>query len=256
MRSRYAVAVLLAVLYTASGVGAQPFWEKKNYTQWSKGDCQRMLNDSPWGKKEVVFTRVMEDRFGQPTGGDARQAEQHITYTVQFRSARPMRQAVVRLAALDNKYDKMDAAQKRAFDESAQAFIDGSFSDTIVIAVEYGSNVQFYERELMRFWHDFKLAAFHNQVYLTTSSGQRVAPQEWKHAPGGSLAFQLVFPRLLNNEPWVRPHDKWIRLEFPHPKFDDLRQEASGTSTQLLPTTLATFEFKLERMKWKNDLVY
>ena len=167
-----------------------------------------------------------------------------------------MRQAVVRQAAIDNKYDKMSAEQKKTFDDSAASFVNQTYPDAIVLYVEYGSNVQFYERELMRFWHDFTLTKFHDHVYLSTSSGQRVAPTDWKPAPAGTLGFQLVFPRLVNNEPWVRESDKWVKLEFPNPKFDELRQDVGEAPNANFPTAIATIEFKVEKMKLKEALVY
>ncbi len=65
-----------------------------------------------------------------------------------------------------------------------------------------------------------------------------------------------MFPRLVNNEPWVRKNDKWVKLEFPNPKFEELRQDVGAAPNPNLPTGIATIEFKIEKMKVKEALVY
>ena len=45
-----------------------------------------------------------------------------ISYNLQFRSALPIREAQVRTAQLNSKYDKMSAEQKAAFDANSANF--------------------------------------------------------------------------------------------------------------------------------------
>lgn len=240
---RSSVMVSALVLLAASGSAAQPFWEKKPYTQWSKGDCQKMLADSPWAKRFVI-SKVVEQAFGQPTSGENRQSEQKITYTAQLRGALPVRQAVVRLAQIQNKYDKMSAEQKKAFDESAEAYLSGDTGNRIIVHVEFESNVQFFEQALVQYWHSYSSGLMPRDVWLTTSSGKRVEAYAWKVPPGGAAEFEFYFPREVNGEPVILPTDTKVYFEFPNPQLRDLED------------TLARFEFQIEKMKHKGELIF
>lgn len=71
--------------------------------------------------------------------------------------ALPVRQAVVRSAQIQNKYEQMNPDQKKAFDASADRYLNAPM-DTIVGHVLYGCNVQIYEREMARVWPAVKPA--------------------------------------------------------------------------------------------------
>jgi len=60
-----------------------------------------------------------------------------ISYNLQFRSAQPIREAVVRTSQLNAKYDKMGAEQEAAFDASSAKFLAATFPDRVVVAVTF-----------------------------------------------------------------------------------------------------------------------
>ncbi len=90
MRARNLLLALLAVTLGAASASAQGFWIKKDWQTWSKDECKRMLEDSPWAQK-WIRSDVVQDTFGQPRQGDNRETDQHVFYTIQFRSALPVR---------------------------------------------------------------------------------------------------------------------------------------------------------------------
>jgi hypothetical protein len=90
---------------------AADFWEEKELTAWSDRDVQRMMSNSPWAKRiTVVFPRppraAINDSVGGAQaagrggfggrGGDGLGGRQQSRLVVQWRSALPMRQAIVR----------------------------------------------------------------------------------------------------------------------------------------------------------------
>ncbi len=242
MKVRNFLLALLTLCVGAAAAFAQGFWDKKEWRSWSKEECRKMQEDSPWAQK-WYRTHVAQDRFGQPTKGDARETEQQIFYIIQLRSALPVRQAFIR-DVLIRDYDKMGADQKKNFDASAEAFLARKYDDVIVVHVLYGTNVQNDERELMKFWQGYPEGKVPEEAYLSTSTGKRVAPIKYVSAKGGGLEFELIFPRHMNGEPIITPDVKSISVEFQHPNIGP-----EGTARVFQ-------DFKTEKMTVNGTVVY
>ncbi|MCL5287694.1 MAG: hypothetical protein M1453_06840 [Acidobacteria bacterium] len=243
MKTRNLMLALLAITVGAAALSAQGFWEKKEWQKWSKEECRKMLEDSPWAQK-WYRTHVAEDRFGQPTQGDTRETEQQIFYIIQLRSALPIRQAFIRDAQIRNKYDKMSAEQQKEFDASAGPFLARTYDDVIVVHVLYGSNIQKDERELMRFWQTFYPEGTVPMEAYLTAGGKRVPAIKYVTAKGGSLEFELIFPRVVDGVPIIDPNLKMISVEFQHP---NIGLEGGARVYQ---------DFKLEKMAVKGTVLY
>ncbi len=110
MRRRY-IAVSIVWLVACAVLAAQGFWEEKELTAWSDRDVERMMSNSPWAKRiTVVFPRppraAVNDSVGGAQaagrggfggrGGNAFGASAQSRLIVQWRSALPTRQAIVR----------------------------------------------------------------------------------------------------------------------------------------------------------------
>jgi hypothetical protein len=218
------------------------FWDKKDYTQWSERECKRLLTDSPWAKSYTLARAVIEP-LSSPGSDLAREAAPRIQYVAQFRSALPIRQALVRISQIKQKYDRMGLEQKREFDRSAEQFLAKSFADAVVLYVSFSSNVQIYERDLIRHWQFQTQDMVKNYIHLIGYGGERVAPLGYTFIEA-SRAFQLIFPRQHNGRPLIGPADKSLRLEFQHPRIGDF-----GEARILI-------EFKTEKMLFEGSLVY
>ncbi|MBI1738827.1 MAG: hypothetical protein HYR58_06220 [Acidobacteria bacterium] len=244
MKARNISLALLALSVWAAAATAQGFWEKKQWQTWSKDECKKMQEDSPWAHK-WYRTHVAQDRFGQPTKGDTRETEQQIFYVIQLRSALPVRQAFIRDLQFRNKYDKMSAGEKKNFDASTETFLLRKYDDVIVVHVLYGTNIQNDERELMRFWQsNYPEGTVPIEAYLTTSTGKRVSPLKYVAAKGGGLEFELIFPRRLNGESLITPDVKTIGVEFQHP---NIGPEGAARVYQ---------DFKIEKMTVNGAVLY
>src|ERR1700733_6505926 len=62
-KRRYFISVLGILALAVLTARADDFWVKKDWTKWSKDDCNRMLQDSPWSKKwakgEVLLSAAL-----------------------------------------------------------------------------------------------------------------------------------------------------------------------------------------------------
>ena len=263
-KSRLALlALALPLVTTALGQGSE-FWQRKDYRQWSQAECQKLLESSPWVKThtlaQVVIESLQSPQSPAPAGVPAvpdptvgpvtsatadrsREQRPEIKYTVQFRSALPVRQAMVRLMQIAQKYDQMQPAQKQAIDQNAEEFLAKSFPDTVVVFVSFTSNVREYQLDLSRYWQSQTTDTLKNSAFLIGSNGERIPPISYVWA-GNGKHFQLVFPRAYKDQPAAVPGDKAIQLEFVHPRIRQQRE-----SRVLL-------EFKLEKMMMQGKLVF
>src|SRR5215207_461189 len=109
--------LILIVVVCALGAALAAQKLSKQWTEWSKRDAEKILNDSPWAQTQVE-TDTSEMFFkAQPTpdpatggtgGGGVGRDERgsynqavDVKYRIRFFSARPVRRALARLALLN-----------------------------------------------------------------------------------------------------------------------------------------------------------
>lgn len=262
-RNVFAVVGILAVAVLTAQ--AEDFWVKKDWKQWSKDECNKMLQDSPWSKTwskgQVNLSAAMPSVSGAASEGAAGERAPEVHYVIQFRSALPVREAFVRMSQIQNKYDKMDAAQKKAFDAQAESILGKTYDDVILVHVEYGSNIQTFEREMAAYWKSIRPDAVPTDFYLINERGDRIEPVRFMSPAAGVYAFELIFPRMKNNEPFVRDGDKNLSLQFVNPAVGV--QSSSGGASSPNDPSVGTFgrervlaQYKIDKMTANGKLTY
>lgn len=237
--TRTRILFLLLTIALGSSADAGEFWQEKDYRRWSEKECKKMLEDSPWARRYSLGRVVIEliDPARQPEGVErGRESNPRLEYQVQFRSALPIRRALVRLSQISEKYDRMSPEQQRAFDEDAEKFLGARFPDLAALYVSYSSNVRAYDADLARHWQTQTTETLKNFMFLIGSVGERVRLAHYEVAQGGGRHFQLLFPRVHKGRPLVGPQDKTLQLEFLHPNI-----RGQGESRVLI-------EFKVAKM--------
>ncbi len=252
MKTRIALVLFFALTAGTLSTRAQ-FWEKKDWRQWSKDDAKKMLEDSPWAKT-WSHGEVRRGEVGGSSEGTGRETEPRVYYAVQLRSALPVRQAVVRLAQINRKYDKMSEADKKAMDEGAERYFARAYGDVIVVNVSFWSNVQFYEKQMNEFWQSFPEGSAPVGLNLLVGK-ERIAPVRFTAPRGGAYEFEAVFPRVVNGEEIVTPNTKVMQIEFMHPGVGEQETNQRGTTTGA-GTSRVYVEFKPEKMTYKGQLIY
>ena len=244
MRRRNALALMGILLLAVLTVQAEDFWVKKDWTKWSKDECNKMLQDSPWSKKwgkgEVILGAALPSQQGRnpatdPKGasgtlgssstgttgagqeGAAGDNNLEVHYYIELQSALPVRQALIRRAQFNNNYDKLDADHKKAFDAQMQQLLDATYQDVIDVRVSYGSAQQYLERQLAVYWKAIPADSLPVDVYLINEKGDHIPPVKFVSPKTAEYSFDLYFPRMQNNEPVIRATDKSFSVQFPHP---------------------------------------
>lgn len=268
MVRRYSAAVILVLALAVAAVRADDFWVKKEWKQWSKDECVKMLHDSPWTKKVSIqksnngaalpSARSNIGAANSTTGslgsdatgtagsvaGSAGESTEDINYYVSLRSALPVRQAMVRWQQIQRHYEKMSADEKKALDAQMAQTLDRSFDQIILIHIDYESNIQSFSRVLAAYWQNLPEDAPPVDFYLINEHGEHVMPVKFVVSRGAVYSIDVAFPRMVNNEPVVRQGDKVIRLQFTSPAVSDL------------PEQLQSAEFRLDKMAWNGKTVF
>ena len=242
--TRLVVFLLFILVGNASRAGE--FWEEKDYRRWSEKECRKLLEDSPWARRHVPLSRVIVETLNpQQEGIDrARETNPRMEYHVQFRSALPVRQAMVRMEQIRAQYDTMSPEQQRSFDQQAEQFLGVTFPDMVVLHVYYAASVPADDLALARYWQTQTLNTLKNSVFLMGRPDAKVAPVRYWVAQGARREFELFFSRQPDGQPLVGPEDKSLKLEFTHP---NIREQ--GESRVLL-------EFKVEKMLMNGAVVF
>jgi len=237
------------LLLSSSALLAENYWLKSDWRSWSKSECVRMLNDSPWaqtwgiGKSNLNHTLAASS--GRSRLGVAGEQQEAVVYYVQFMSAPPVREALAREDELSRKYDRMSGHDKEAFDaELTQKYFARDFSQVIAIHVIYDSNIEPFERQLAQVWQSYAPNAVPEFTNLILEDGRRITPSRFVSEKGGKDEFDLEFPRFVDGKPIINPQDKTLGLEFFHPGIQDF------------PRKRAYIAFLISKMMVRDELVY
>lgn len=246
MKKTLCLFLPLLLLTASIAIAGKDFWETKEYKEWAQKDCAKLLTESPWAQKlELTAVQVMDNESNK-TSTDG--AQPFIRYRIQFRSALPIRQAMVRQGQIANKYETLSAEQKQAFDKQAESLLDGFPSDSVVVNVSYETNDNNRDQELARWWQSKTTELLKTQVYLTCGK-TKIPLARFMTAQGAGRSFQLIFPREVDGKPIITPQDKSIKLEFVYPAPDTgpLKGFGSGQAFQ---------EFKTEKMIFSGNIAF
>lgn len=185
---------------------------KRDFRSWTRNEAVWMLNESPWARRET-FTRLI----GGIGSGVRGEKEILSTYFVRFLSARPIREAFVRIQQIQSGYSQMEAGQKRRFDRLTKAGLSLDVSSWIVVAVAFRSNDSDQEIRFRRSMQAQTLETLKNTTSLSTRRFPELQPVAYFPPREDSVGAKFVFPRQLDGSPVVSPQDDEITFEMRAP---------------------------------------
>ena len=194
----------------------------KPWTEWSEKEVQKMLNDSPWGQtqtetntSEMFFKPTSQSRISNrpldsSTGSDSNDRgtqgavnqAMNINYRIRLLTARPVRQALARRAQLMNPQ----------LAEQLKAFAEQKTDKYIVVAVDYDSPDRRFSGPIQQVFNSANTGALKNNTYLEVKDGKRVFLQEYIAPINDGMGAKFVFPRNVDNEPFVVANSGYIRF--------------------------------------------
>ena len=232
MFKRVAVSLSLACSL-AAGAAAQK--AVKAWTQWSKGDVQKMLSNSPWAQtqtetdtSEMFFTpttqgqgRTVTPRTSAATGavaatgvvdstGNNRANEgalnqaTSVSFHIRWLSAKPIRQAIAREVAL---------REGGQLTPALQAFVDSPSDKRAVIAVTFEATDQRFGGKVMQAFNSAVASTLKNSTYLERKDGQRIFLADYVPPQQNALgAAMFIFPRTYGEGPLLTRDSGEVRF--------------------------------------------
>ncbi|HXN23590.1 MAG TPA: hypothetical protein VOA41_12690 [Candidatus Dormibacteraeota bacterium] len=246
MRARLTLLLAVGLALTSPTLGQGP-WAKKDWKKWSKDECKSIQEDSPWAQRWTEADVKMANFATRTSGteGVGSESQLAVYYIMQFRSALPVRQALVREVLIQNRYDQMDPKQKEAVEKQTADFLNRKYDDVVVVHVLYGSNVPEYNRDLATFWQThYPEGTVPQEAFLNAPRGQKVTPLRLISHKSGAQEFELVFPRMIDGKPLLEPGDKTMSVEFASPSVGEIK------------SSRVFVEFKIAKMMVNGQLVY
>jgi len=196
--------VSMALMFGQQSLPKQP------YEQWSKEAAEKVLNDSPWAKRQEL--RLKFDKESQKAAGSysgtsgaaAAQAQTEVTsdipvdfvFTLRLRSALPIRQALVRLRSLETDIEKMNKQELDAFDKQTSGLLTcPACAQNYVVTLSSKSNTNPGADAVFTLFKGARLPDLQRYIFIANDRGERrslihfVPPK----IPGDEATF--FFPR-------------------------------------------------------------
>ena len=219
---RRVVSACLVVAMFACMALAQ---KQKPWTEWTKKDVEKTLNDSAWGQtqseggssssqsSDSAITQVAAQRSAdrqlsrQGESGEAKPVG-YVKYYVRFLSAKPVRAAFARQVLLSK------TEPDEALTTQLQGFIDRDFSEYIVISVGVEVGDQKMAGPIMQAFNGANSEALQKTVYLERKDGKKLFLMDYRPPAGDGMGAKFVFKRVVDGQPFLSENDS-VRFVAP-----------------------------------------
>jgi len=203
------VFLLLAIVAAGTVIGQK---QAKSWKDWSKRDAEKILSDSAWAHLQVDTD--LSEMFFQPTtdgrtsGGRAPNANQRLeqgatnqatslTYGIRFFSARPVRQAFIRMIQLQQKNLEPDVIARM------NSFAELPSEDSIIIAVTIEGTDKRSLGKAMQIIESAATGTLKNTTYLERNDGKRVFLEQYTPPGKDGFGARFIFPRIVDERPFI-----------------------------------------------------
>jgi hypothetical protein len=199
----------------ASAVFAQ---KQKPWTEWTKKDIEKTLNDSAWGQTQTEGGKTQDStntsaitQVAAPRSADRQinregesgetKATPVVKYHVRFLSAKPVRAAFARMVVLSK--GQVD----ESLSQQLQAFVDRDFVDYIVVSVGVEVGDAKMAGPLMSAFAGATTEALQKNVFLERKDGKKLFLMEYRAPIEDGMGAKFVFPRKLDGQPFLTEND-------------------------------------------------
>ena len=195
--------------------------EKKPWSEWNQKEAEKILNDSPWG--QIQNDTDTSEMFFQPTAdprtagsrtpnSDARLARgstnqaTNVKYGIRFFSARPVRQAFIRMIQLRQKDLTPDVIERM------KNFAEMPANDSIIIAVTIEGTDKRSLGHVMQLFNSASSGTLKNTSYLERNDGKRIFLEEYVPPGKDGFGARFIFLRTTNEELFLTPQVSDVRF--------------------------------------------
>lgn len=215
------LVLVSAILSVAVAVDAVQK-EKKSWTNWDRKETEKILNHSPWAQLQndtdttEMFFRPTSDpnlpggsrapnAAGRTEQGATNQAT-NVTYGIRFFSARPIRQAFVRMIQLQQKQIEPEVLERM------KSFAELPATDSIIIAVTIEGTDKRSLGKVMQLINSSVTGTLKNTTYLERNDGKRLFLEEYSPPGRDGFGARFIFPRWVDEKLFLNPEINEVRF--------------------------------------------
>jgi hypothetical protein len=213
------VCAWLIIGLSAVAVCAQ---KSKPWTEWSKKEVEKTLNDSPWGQTQsevetsksaanssaitqVAATGAANRDLSRSGESGESKPTTSLKYRMRLLTAKPIREAFARQVILSQEKPAEELVQQ------LQAFVDRDFSDYIIIAVTVETNDKRSAGMLLSAFTRATADELKPNTFLERRDGKRVVLQDYR-GPTDNMGAKFIFPRTVEGQPFLTDEKDNVRF--------------------------------------------
>ena len=206
--------LLLAVITAVTVTGQK---QEKSWKEWSKKDAEKILTDSPWAHAQVDTD--LSEMFFQPTATGARAPNANsrleqgatnqatsVTFSIRFFSARPVRQAFMRIIQLQKKDLEPDVIARM------NSFAELPSNDSIILAVTIEGTDKRSLGKVMQIIESAATGTLKNTTYLERNDGKRLFLEEYVPPGKDGFGARFIFKRIVDERPFLTTDINSVRF--------------------------------------------
>lgn len=195
---------------------------EKPWTEWTQKEAEKILSSSPWAQEQVdtdtgelFFSPTNDSRSGRGTNPEgrlesgARNQAVNVKFIVRFFSARPVRQALVRLMELKQKPepDMM---------ERMHAFATVKSGESIILTLTVESTDRRYLGPATQAMNSAITSTLKNETYLERDSKRHFLHEYVPPGPDG-FGARFIFLRNVEDQPFINGNSGEVRFFTKYP---------------------------------------
>ncbi len=215
-----------AVILFAASASAQ---KTKPWTEWTPKDAQKVLTDSAWSQTQTelsnsepssgsAITKTEGRNEAQMVSRDASKSQESgenigkrntslsLNYRISFLSAKPIRQAFIRMVELQRP--EMPAEKVAEY----RTFIDRDFGDYVVVTVNLDGTDKKRLVPAMQEINAADAIVLKTTTYLERKDGKRVSLMDYRAPIQDGMGAKFVFPRTLDGKPFIDVNSGEVRV--------------------------------------------
>ncbi len=199
------LTLLLCLVFPGVAIGNIALQNQPAWTNWTEKEARKFLYDSPLvrtqtnqGFKGPLLASPQQDSLPGPKDFGP------IAY-IRLLSAKPIRQAYVRQAELEQKNSNPQ------FVEQKRRFAERDFDEWIVLSV----TLMRYDLQRTLEPDEFRLATtamLRAETWLQIDNGERISLLEFQPPGKDGLGAKFIFPRQVNGKPVIKPGDNYLQF--------------------------------------------
>lgn len=206
--------------------------QEKPWAEWTRAEAEKILNHSAWGQTqtetdttEMVYTpttqssstgstrseniRGLTDRQAINNSRVAQGATNQaisVNYHVRLLSAKPVRQAFLRVMELTQK--NLDRETLKGL----KSFVERDFGEYIAVSVTFDSTDGRYSGPALQAFASATLGTLKNKTYLERKDGKRLFLMDYHTPINDGLGAKFIFPRVVDERNFLNAESGSFRF--------------------------------------------